>query len=311
LKVLLIYQGFDHHAELVREVLARQGHDVAELRLGEPSDYYDVSGSLLEPVIETVGGRIDSEVARSSVVLLLMFAANAPDAVSSSKRFVAREWNTLISNVLEMWEVNSPRPWLIGQSQLHLRDRKPLLLRTAAELGAWVPETELATTPKGQHSANEWVAKAINVWQEVSAGRYFNTRLLAGAEVSRIQGKRFEGPLFLQRYVRHEVEHRVYVAGDAVIGVRIRNPDPSVVDFRLVDHDRAQLELMTPPAEVTLLLRRIMSRFGMNYCVFDLAEASDGGWVLFDINSVGSWDYLEKWHGLSLTELILNGALSL
>lgn len=311
MNVLLIYQGSDHHAVLVKEVLARQGHDVVELRLGEPSEYYEVSGSILEPVIETVGGRIDSEVARRSVVLLLLFAANAPDAVSSSKVFVAREWNTLFSNAIEMWERNSPRPWLIGQSQLHLRDRKPLLLRIAAELGARIPETVLATTPRGLHSANEWVAKAINVWQEVSPGRYFNTRLLASEEVARIEGERFEGPLFLQRYVRHEVEHRVYVAGDAAIGVRIRNPDPLVVDFRLVDHYHAQLELIAPPAEVTLLLRRIMHHFGMNYCVFDLAEVDDGEWVLFDINSVGSWDYLEKWHGLSLTEAILNGALSL
>lgn len=311
MNVLLIYQGSDHHAELAREVLVRQGHEITELRLGEPTDFYQVSGTILEPVIETAGGRIDSDVARRSVVLLLMFAANAPAAVSSSKAFVTREWNTLIANAIEIWELNSPRPWLIGQAQLHLRDRKPLLLRTAADLGARIPETELATTPQGLGSPDQWVAKAINVWQEVSPGRYFNTRLLAGEEISRIAGKRFEGPLFLQRYIPHQVEHRVYIAGDAVVGVRIGNPDPTVVDFRLVDHDRAQLELTTPPAEITLLLRRIMSHFGMNYCVFDLAETNEGEWVLFDINSVGSWDYLEKWHGLSLTEAILNGAFSL
>lgn len=313
MSVLLITQGNDLHAEAVRGVLSRRGIFYSELELGHPADYYEISGSVIDPIISTENGSFSSTLAMTSTVIVLRFAVNDPaPVIETTSEFAAREWASLIENTLELWERLSTRPWLIGAKQLRLENRKPFLLRVASDSGAIIPATSLSTRWPGRGFAmDEWVAKAINKWQEVAPGHYFNTRHLRDTKIPTPPNGRLEGPLFLQRFVPHRNEVRLYIAGRESVAVEIVNTGPEVVDFRIIGIKQSMARRILTPREPEKIARIIMERLGIKYCVFDIAQDSQGHWVFFDINTVGSWDYLEKWYGLLLTEDIVNGALEI
>jgi hypothetical protein len=238
---------------------------------------------------------------------------NDPHPISGATHpFAQREWNALLSSVIRIWERASPRPWLLGAQSADWRDRKLELLAAAEEDGARVPPGHVLTVvePGGVGDRN-WVAKAINGWEEIRPGKFFNTRLLSKMDAKGLESRRLDGPLWLQTYLKHERELRVFIAGNSEFAVQLASFSSSIVDFRLLDSTNADAQIVVVPPELSVTARRLMKRLGLNYCVFDIIVDADGTFWFVDVNPLGTWDYLEKDFGLSLTDKIVNGALSL
>jgi glutathione synthase/RimK-type ligase-like ATP-grasp enzyme len=126
-----------------------------------------------------------------------------------------------------------------------------------------------------------------------------------------LESRRLDGPLWLQTYLKHERELRVFIAGNSEFAVQLESFSSSIVDFRLLDSTNADAQIVVVPPELSVTARRLMKRLGLNYCVFDIIVDADGTFWFVDVNPLGTWDYLEKDFGLSLTDKIVNGALSL
>jgi hypothetical protein len=202
---------------------------------------------------------------------------------------------------------------LLGARSASLKDSKVELLQLALDTGAKIPASAIQTEiPAGTLGHRERVAKAVNAWEQIKPGVYFNTHLLEDRDSAHLElPARPQGPVFFQGFIEHKFELRIYLAGAVSFAVEIDSRAPEVIDFRMLDRKNATARVIEAPTEIESLGRELMSDLGLNYCVFDVLVGADGGLWLVDVTPTGVWNYLEKDFGLSLTKYIVNGALSL
>lgn len=313
MSVVLVTQGdLDLHAEMVKSCLDARGRDWTELKLGLSPSEYVAGGPIQEPAITYAGQVFTPTLLAKSEVLVLRFAVDQPAPVqSASQDFLVREWTTLIESALWLGEAKSRKRWLVGRRNLELIDKKIFLLEIARSVGGRVPEAFISHIWPTLDDDEKWVVKAMNAWQEVTPGKFFNTRLVADFSAAMRPSQELDGPLLFQRYVPHEEEWRVYIAGSSSIAVRIVPSGAEDVDFRIIKPTEVSAYTASVPAELEGLCRAITGKLGLQYCAFDFIPESTQGWLLLDVNPVGSWDYLDVPHKLSITESIVNGALKL
>jgi hypothetical protein len=276
------------------------------------SSEYVAGGPIQDPAIAYAGKVFSPTLLAESEVLVLRFAVDQPAPVqSTSHEFLVREWTTLIESALWLGEFKSRKPWLVGRRNFELIDKKIFLLEVARSVGARIPQAFISHIWPTLEDDEKWVVKAMNAWQEVTPGKFFNTRLVADFSVAMRPSQELDGPLLFQRYVPHEEEWRVYIAGSSSVAVRIVPSGAKDVDFRIINPAEVSAHTTQVPAELERLCRAITGKLGLQYCAFDFIPESTQGWLLLDVNPVGSWDYLDVPHKLSITESIVNGALKL
>ena len=287
---------------------------VHHLRLGGPASDYSVSGNLADLVIETGDGRFDGALAARCEVLQLRFAVDDRAPVrnkprGASNEFVTREWSAYIDAVLSIWEDQAPGGWLIGRRNLQLQQRKLWLLTIAAQAGARIPELRIINDARQlPKSEGLWVAKAINSWEEISEGIYFNTRLLDRRTLEALSQTKFEAPLMLQKYIAHDTEFRVYIADEACLVLQMDKVVHGGVDYRLIEPHDLNAFASKVPATIEEILRTIMHALGLRYCCFDIAYDGADYWLL-DVNPNGSWDWHEEVFDFPLTSDILRSGI--
>lgn len=311
--VILITQNRDGNTARLASEFARRGHVVRILKFGMPARTYSLTGNAFDPTLRTEDGSFSSRDFEDEIVLLMRVGLNPQNWVRAAKnRFALREWNAALSGLVATWERRSATPWLLGVRAAELKDRKLFLLQLAQDVGADVPDSLLQTSFEPRSvSARQRVAKAINAWEEIRPGLYYNTRLLRPSDAVHLEAPAVpEGPIFLQDYISHSRELRIYLAGSVSFAVEIESRDTSKIDFRLLNGASASARTAAIPGGLEAKLRRMMSILGIDYCVFDVIPRGDKNWVV-DVNPLGIWDYLENDFNLELTAKIVDGALSL
>lgn len=310
---LIIGRFDDVHVGKASEYFRRRGKPCDVLTLGLPASHYAVRSTLDRAIIRVDDQAFDVDA--YSNVLYLPFAVNLPPLINFDEgfdSFARREWDAALRSILQIWHQSNSGKWLIMPGADDLQNRKLYLLTQAARNGLSIPPmllTNKFAEVEIDNLARQVVAKAINSWQEIRPGRYFNTALLAPSQRVLIgQTGRLEAPALLQEYIPHTVEQRLYQVGSTqlIVELQIRN---GVVDSRVKDGvDSASIvhEVFRQESEARTLSRAL----GLRYVCYDFLVTEKAEVWLTDVNPTGSWAYLESEHGLDLTTPILDAWLS-
>jgi glutathione synthase/RimK-type ligase-like ATP-grasp enzyme len=304
MNALLVGRHDDRHVELLRSAL-RLRCSVKVLHLGLPAARYRcrVDNARVDIGVDDVTyGLAD---ASSGLLMALPFAVNRPPLVATDDAFAAREWDTTLRAAFAAWGEVNEAGWFIAPDADRLQDSKPYLMLLAARLGLPVPRWTIATSVEPRQLPV--VGKAINGWQEVAAGRYFNTTRLTSRQFDSLTRQDLTTPTFIQDYIPHRVELRVFCVGDGVVAVR-KEARSDETDFRLVHTSEAMkvsvVDRNVLPATFTGGLRALMARLSVQYCCFDVAIDGSEYWLL-DVNPTGTWAYLHDDFGLDITPLLV------
>jgi hypothetical protein len=308
--VLVIARDDDPHVPLITAALDDLGRSCAVLPIGLDRARYRVSGAFPSLALDVDDQRI--QPAEFSRVLYLPMAVNRPPLVTcADDPFGAREWTSVLESLFMMWARQRPEAWLIRPGAEILQDRKLALLAQSVEAGLLLPPTlvsNLITERDLESLGGRVIAKAINAWQEIRPGQFFNsTDLEKGAQRRIVEAGQLATPALLQSFVPHEAEYRCYCVDGEMVMVLL-DIAPDVVDARLPSAVTGA-RLVSGQSELAGKLLGLTAGLGLSYCCYDVLVDSGGQHWVTDINPVGSWAYLRAEHGLDLTPPILHGWL--
>ena len=310
--ILIGWEG-DEHLKLLATLADHLKLSTSQLVLGRQPQDYSVTGDEAGTSITFEHSIFDEKRLAKANVMFLKFGLNAPETVQlldgPAAAFERREWRALFFSTFEIWQCNSDSPWFMSDRNLLLQDRKLWLLRLAGSMGARVPYYTFGTSVHPRASEVPSVAKAINAWQEISPGRYFNTSRLSMTMAKQLPSQ-LVTPVILQDYVPHQREWRMYVVGQKVFGVELRT-ERQLDDFRLArEGDIAARQLEYVPEHLESLLLACTRALDLLFCCFDVVpgERETEFWLL-DVNPAGSWDYLHIEYGVDLSPEILHAFL--
>lgn len=306
---ILVCRHDDPHLPLVIKSVTGRSERLTTVLLGLPAHDYDIQISPQKATVRVEDALIDLSCAAKARLLSLPFAVNRPPSVQTTSPFSAREWEASLGSIWRIWGGVNPKGWLIHPNAIELQDAKPYLLWLAATLQVPVPPWLIARRVLAHAGSGRIVCKAVNAWQEVSAGRYLTTTLVPEDLIGSIDNP-LETPTLTQQYVAHSEELRLYLTRDAEVGAQLQliDSDEHITDFRTASREQLGCQVVSdiPPSIPVDGLRQLMTIIGINYCVFDFLQAGSG-YVLTDINPCGSWAYLQGDFGVDLTDHILEG----
>lgn len=321
--VILIGWHDDAHLTQIESACHRHAQDVVRLELGRGPSHYQLHFSQLDGVVtSSVNGVTEEMVRAASAIFALPIFVNKPSIVDlelspdtgswrpEELAFGIREWNASIFSVLWRWERISTCPWIITWAALDLQDRKPALLGLASETcGLSVPRF-IVSNEVGISvglETTELVAKAVNMFQEVAPGEYFNTSRIDHALLQEIDGAS-PVPSYLQEMVHSRYEYRVYCVLGELFAIRMSRSDArDDIDIRVIDQSFIEATRVELPQDIAVALVKLTDLIGIKYCSFDLVE--DEKIQLIDVNPAGSWYYIEEKFGIGVSDWIVDQVL--
>ncbi len=265
-------------AEAGRFLLCRQGHCLSST---------DMEQTCM--VIHRVGiGRLNRPV----------IATRGTDA---SRRFVEREWSTLLVSLLLDAEQRYPHiVWVNRPSVSMVASKKHHLLSTADLDGFTVAHFSVSTqnvVPNSQ--SDQWICKAIDEDQEVDEQRTFSSARLP-EELLNASPFRTDCPSLIQERVVADHELRVYYLLGRVLALKLVT-DQEYVDIRLLPRHSFSVVPVHIEADLSGMVRSYCNRRGLSYCVFDFLASTRSGYTLIDVTPGGSWSHYEDVAELTVT----------
>lgn len=118
---------------------------------------------------------------------------------------------------------------------------------------------------------------------------------------------------YFQEWIPKAFDVRLTVVGNEMFPVAIQaNSEAARVDWRS-DYDALRYEPVPIPKEVADAVRRLMTRYHLNYGAMDFAVTPEGRWVFLECNPAGQWQFIAAATGLPIAEAhasLLQGAAS-
>ena len=199
--------------------------------------------------------------------------------------------------------------WVGQPSRLRHADIKPLQLAEASRAGLKIPttlisndpsraaafvdelgDTECAIKPLIATRANDGEADRLPLTTTLPRGHSLDSVALA--------------PTVLQPYVEKAYELRCVVMGERIFSAKLNSQANEVTrrDWRAGNLDQGELEheVFDLPEHVEGSLRRLMSRFEINFASIDMIVTPEDEFVFLDLNPNGQWLWLEIELGLPL-----------
>jgi len=307
--VVVAFAGDVHERLLTAELLSR-GHAVHVIQLGLEANEYEVALGPGTADLRSNETTVSLETASRAHLLFLEFDVSNPRWVVAENDFVAREWASALGSVFMSWNDVNPVGWLIGPEALLLQDRKPYLLMGADQACPHVRIPNWCVTQRLGVGAKQRVRKSINAWQEYEPGRYINTARLTRVFEENFAGELLPAPLLLQDLAQHEVELRLYIAGERYAGVWQSYAVQSEVDLRLSNAISARSASGFVKDDLRFYeLSLFLKSIGLRYAAFDFAVRGDE-LLLLDINPVGTWGFLEGVTDLNISRIIIEGLIT-
>ncbi|NMN98462.1 ATP-grasp domain-containing protein [Antrihabitans stalactiti] len=296
---------------MITKRAASLGIEIRHLRLGLIDKYYTVRSANYGLTIDFDNFEYSAQSAEQSEVLFLPFDVSNPPWVNpQGSDFTTREWNTTIECALLQWWDACDRNWLIAPGAQVLQDRKIYLLNLAGQIEPelTIPATHLGTRFPGLDIDNRFVGKALNAWQQVHKGRFFNTTELSAGQILALSQGGNNTPIMIQRYVPHKCELRIYFARGKFACVKVDSGTSELSDFRLLTTDTGSAEFYQEclPRDIMKGLIELCRRINVFYCCFDFIVDESSQLWLTDINPTGSWRYLSRDFDIDVTSFILD-----
>lgn len=299
---------------LVRTELESRGASWRWLRLGLEVDAYRFDGDLTSMSMEVDGQLFKANDKLESRVIYLPFRVDRPPSVTAPKtNFASREWESAVQSFLGYMERQSNYPWLIDPRAIDLQDRKLYLLAMAITVCETlrVPLTRVTSRlSEAPDESTEYVLKAVSMWQQIDAGRYFNTTRASKSLLSTMIGTNLASPVILQERIPHYKEIRLYYSFGSICAVELEAETDGLEDFRLLSKQPGSKARLMERRELVLVeidadIRAIAASLGISYFSADIGVNADGYW-LFDINPIGSWEYLRDEFDVDVSPIVIS-----
>jgi len=120
-------------------------------------------------------------------------------------------------------------------------------------------------------------------------------------------------PMIFQEYIEKRWEYRVTIVDDRVFACRIDSQSPggdTAIDWRHYDIPRTPHHACALPQDLQANLVMLLRRLGLSYGAVDLVHAMNDEIVFLEVNSLGSWLWIEDLTGLPITAAIADTLLN-
>lgn len=114
-------------------------------------------------------------------------------------------------------------------------------------------------------------------------------------------------PMIFQEYIEKKWEYRVTIVGDEIFACRIDSQLPggeTAIDWRHYDIPRTPHHACTLPPHTASGLIALLRKLGLSYGAIDLVHSASDDIVFLEVNSLGSWLWIEDLAGLPITTAI-------
>ncbi len=231
------------------------------------------------------------------------FDLHAEITDSVDRSFAYTECQAAISGLWRMLDafwVNHPR--LEEEASL-----KASQLKIAREVGLEVPVT-LTTNDPGRarafvdtFGARSTIYKAFSGTEEA----WRETRVLRSEEIALLDNVGY-APVIFQECVPALFDLRVTVVGQEIFAAAIHAQDSTYeFDYRM-DMERAQVEEIELPSNLSNRIIAFMERLGLTYGAIDMRLTPDQRYVFLEINPSGQWLFIERRTGQAITEAFVD-----
>ncbi len=303
--ILVVSHRADEHARAVLATLRRQG---------APARLLDVSRFPTElSVTIGAGGEGDGPILaprrgrplRLDQVRAVWWRRPQPfvlhDELRGGKRRIFA-WREAREAFAGMWQSLDVR-WVNHPVRDEAAAHKPWQLALAGRLGLQVPRTCITSDPRRARAFVERLRPGRAVFKSLQATRadWRPTRVVGARELERLEVLRY-APVIFQEYVEAGADVRVTAVGRRLFAAAIHVADlEDPADFR-PGYDRARVEPLRLPGELSARLRRLLSALGLTYAAIDLRRDRAGRYHFLEVNPSGQWLFVEERTGQPITE---------
>ncbi len=303
--ILVVSHRGDEHARAVLAALRRRGApsrllDLSrfptELALTIPAGG-ERGGALLAP---RRGTPLRLEEVRS-----VWWRRPLPFVLHDDLRGEARRihaWREARAAFAGLWRSLDAR-WVNEPAREEAAAAKPWQLALAGRLGLRVPRTCITSDPARARAFVERLRPGRAVFKSLQATRadWRTTRLVGTKELRGLEVVRY-APVIFQEYVEPGADVRVTAVGRRLFAAAIHVADlEDPTDFR-PGYDRARVEPIRLPGELSARLRRLLSALGLTYAAIDLRRDRAGRYHFLEVNPSGQWLFVEERTGQPITE---------
>ncbi|ANZ25349.1 hypothetical protein RAJCM14343_5772 [Rhodococcus aetherivorans] len=322
-RILVLTQPGDPHADHVVDLLRRRD---ARVVVFDPADFpvhasisvgYTAGGAVRR-TLDHRGGRIDLSAVDTVWFRRPRNPRAHPEVTAPAVReYVERECEAMTS---ALWDDLDCLAVPGTRAAIRQAARKTAQLTLAGRLGFELPPTIVTTSPDEfldfwDRHEGQVISKPLDRPFLIDGDDgYFRmcepvtTTDLGYAEAMRLC------PMIVQGYVPKQIEVRVTVVGQRVLGAAIHSQDSNHtrLDWRSYDPSTTRYSRHELPAALAALCRSLVAELELQYGTIDLILTPDGRYVFLEINPSGQWLWIEDATGLpisdALCELLLDGA---
>ncbi len=172
--------------------------------------------------------------------------------------------------------------------------RKVYQLSQAQRLGLRIPQT-LITTSRAQAEAfiaQQGLSNTIYKAFSATEQHWRETRQLKAEELQLLEHVKY-APVIFQEYIPATYDIRLTVIGEQFFPAAIYSQATSYKFDMRMDFERAKVEAVTLPAEVSAKIRALMQALDLQYGAIDLRLTPAGEYVFLEINPAGQWLFIE------------------
>lgn len=216
-------------------------------------------------------------------------------------RFALKEW----TEALEGFFTHVPRTrWMNHPGANAAASNKLEQLTTALALGFQIPET-LVTQDQEElrrffgDSDGRVIVKPMGVgYVERSKGEgdsLIYTNRVSAENLNTLEDLSLCPTLF-QRCISKQADVRITVVDDEVHAISLSAKDSDGLQRCDIRRNNMADVTYTPiqlPSDVSTRIRMLMEQYGLRFAAIDMAIATTGEWVFFEVNPNGQWAWLD------------------
>jgi len=211
-----------------------------------------------------------------------------------------------------LWSVFREKKWINDPWKLYMAESKIYQLNVASKYFA-IPNTIITSSPEQvtdfyKRNNGDIVVKLLAVSPIIDKVIYTNRvteQYMTGIDSVKMS------PSIFQEVVKKDYELRITVVGNEIFATKINSQDDpeTALDWRkkpkFNDSDVKMEETKLPPFVETKILSYMQS-LGLQFGCIDMAVASDGQYIFFEINPNGQWFFIQLRTYVPIAKAIAN-----
>lgn len=311
--VLIFCCESDTHAEYVADQINKIGYKPILLHREEYSNYWTMSCSFKEKVIEaaiTYKNEIIDINQIHSIYLRRDFTIESQDIegnfTESEKKYIAAQRSIHVNSCLKFLAEKIP---IINHPEANYRCLSKILqLFVANKVGLKIPGSFIGGDVgliNINLDNNICIKPLEGLHLKENDNTYAHyTQLLDDVDLESLETLSY-CPMILQDYIKKEYELRVTIVGKNVFACKIESQKSSLgnIDWRHHDWEHTPHYPTDIPKEISAKLIKMMSFLGITYGAIDMIFTGDDYFFL-EVNSMGQWLWIEDLTGLPISKSI-------